>query len=111
MDWLDLLAVQGTLKSLLEHHSSKASILCPQEVLPLHGTWVDSTASVDPVSTRLHSQKPQASLPSGGVRCEGTLRQGKLRGQDGRGLTPWPLNPQDAKDHRWSTGTEPTERA
>ena len=27
MDWLDLLAVQGTLKSLLKHHSSKASIL------------------------------------------------------------------------------------
>ena len=30
MDWLDLLAVQGTLKSLLQHHSSRASILqCP----------------------------------------------------------------------------------
>ena len=30
MDWLDLLAVQGTLKNLLQHHSSKASILrCP----------------------------------------------------------------------------------
>ena len=30
MDWLDLLAVQGTLKSLLQHHRSKASILqCP----------------------------------------------------------------------------------
>ena len=30
MDWLDLLAVQGTLKSLLQHHSSKTSILrCP----------------------------------------------------------------------------------
>ena len=30
MDWLDLLAVQGTLKSLLQHHSSKVSILpCP----------------------------------------------------------------------------------
>ena len=30
MDWLDLLAVQGTQKSLLQHHSSKASILrCP----------------------------------------------------------------------------------
>ena len=28
MDWLALLAVQGTLKSLLQHHSSKASILC-----------------------------------------------------------------------------------
>ena len=29
MDWLDLLAVQGTLKSLLQHHSYKASILRP----------------------------------------------------------------------------------
>ena len=28
MDWLDLLAVRGILKSLLQHHSSKASILC-----------------------------------------------------------------------------------
>ena len=27
MDWLDLLAVQGTLKSLLQHHSSKASVV------------------------------------------------------------------------------------
>ena len=33
MDWLDLLAVQGTLKSLLQHHSSKASILpYPKEI-------------------------------------------------------------------------------
>ena len=30
MDWLDLLSVQGTLKSLLQHHSSKASILGTQ---------------------------------------------------------------------------------
>ena len=30
MDWLDLLAVQGTLKSLLQHHSSKASIFSTQ---------------------------------------------------------------------------------
>ena len=29
MDWFDLLAVQGTLKSLLQHHSSKASIVWP----------------------------------------------------------------------------------
>ena len=28
MDWLDLLAVRGTLKSLLQHHSSKAPVLC-----------------------------------------------------------------------------------
>ena len=31
MDWLDLLVVQGTLKSLLQHHSSKASILRPSD--------------------------------------------------------------------------------
>ena len=30
MDWLDLLAVQGILKSILQHHSSKASIFCTQ---------------------------------------------------------------------------------
>ncbi|KAB0340971.1 hypothetical protein FD755_024560 [Muntiacus reevesi] len=34
MDWLDLLAVQGTLKSLLQHHSSKASILRCSEQFP-----------------------------------------------------------------------------
>ena len=33
MDWLDLLAVQGTLKSLLQHHSSQASILQHSAVL------------------------------------------------------------------------------
>ena len=45
MDWLDLLAVQGTLKSLLQHHSSKASILrcsaffIPQLLHPIHDHW------------------------------------------------------------------------
>ena len=33
MDWLDLLAVQGTLKSFLQHHSSKTSILLPLSFL------------------------------------------------------------------------------
>ena len=33
MDWLELLAVQGTLKSLLQHHSSKASILTALSLL------------------------------------------------------------------------------
>ena len=33
IDWLDLLGVQGTLKSLLQHHSSKASILSPSKLL------------------------------------------------------------------------------
>ena len=52
MDWLDLLAVQGTLKSLLQHHSSKASILwwswtdlttkctwCVSECQPFENVW------------------------------------------------------------------------
>ena len=36
MDWLDLLAVQGTLKSLLQHHSSKASILLHSDFFVVH---------------------------------------------------------------------------
>ena len=36
MDWLDLLAVQGTLKSLLQHHSSKASIPRHSAVFTVH---------------------------------------------------------------------------
>ena len=44
MDWLDLLAVQGTLKSLLQYHSSKASILRHSafftvQLSHLHGNW------------------------------------------------------------------------
>ena len=52
MDWLDLLAVQGTLKSLLQHHSSKASILrhsafftvqlsCPYMTIGKPQPWLD----------------------------------------------------------------------
>ena len=43
MDWFDLLAVQGTLKSLLQHHSSKASILQPSIFFIVqlsHHTWL-----------------------------------------------------------------------
>ena len=36
MDWLDILAVQGTLKSLLQHHSSKASILRRSAFFTVH---------------------------------------------------------------------------
>ena len=43
MDWLDLLAVQGTLKSLLQHHSSKASVLqCSAffiQLTSIHDNW------------------------------------------------------------------------
>ena len=39
MYWLDLLAVQGTLKSLLQHHSSKASILWHSAFFIVHDYW------------------------------------------------------------------------
>ena len=39
MDWLDLLAVQGTLKSLLQHHSSKASILWLSAYFTVTSQW------------------------------------------------------------------------
>ena len=46
MDWLDLLAVQGTLKSLFQHHNSKASssVLCllyDPTLLSTHDYWKD----------------------------------------------------------------------
>ena len=50
MDWLDLLAVQGTLKSLLQHHSSKASILW-------HSAFFHS-----PVLTSIHDHWKNHSL-------------------------------------------------
>ena len=46
MDWLDLLAVQGTLKSLLQHHSSKASILdCYRDIIKDSWTKADNKRS------------------------------------------------------------------
>ena len=46
MDWLDLLAVQGTLKSLLQHHSSKASVLqlsFSPTLTSIHGYWKNNS--------------------------------------------------------------------
>ena len=43
MDWLDLLAVQGTLKSLLQHHSSKASILWCSDFFMVQIPQVENT--------------------------------------------------------------------
>ena len=50
MDWLDFLAVQGTLKSLLQHHSSKASIL-----------WCSAFFTV-PTLTSIHDRRKNHSL-------------------------------------------------
>ena len=58
MDWLDLLAVQGTLKSLLQHHSSKASILRRSALL-----------MVQP--SHLHVTTCGACVAQGGSQCHG----------------------------------------
>ena len=42
MDWLDLLVVQGTLRSLLQHHSSKASILQHSAFFIVHNSHIDT---------------------------------------------------------------------
>ena len=56
MDWLDLLAVQGTLKSLLQHHSSKASVLLHSAffIVQLAHPYMTTGESISPV----HQYKP-----------------------------------------------------
>ena len=47
IDWLDLLAVQGTLKSLLQHHSSKASVLrCPVFFIQLSNPYMTTGKTI-----------------------------------------------------------------
>ena len=58
MDWLDLLAVQGTLKSLPQHHSSKASILQSSaffivQLISIHDYWKNSQGYVGRVMSLL----------------------------------------------------------
>ena len=52
MDWLDLLAVQGTLKSLLQHHSSKASVLQHSAFFILQLSHLNMTTGKTIVLTR-----------------------------------------------------------
>ena len=52
MDWLDLLAVQGTLKSLLQHYSSKASICRPSAFFIVQFSYPHSTTGKTIVLTR-----------------------------------------------------------
>ena len=52
MDWLDLLAVQGTLKSLLQHHSSKASILQHSAFLMVQLSYLYTTTGKTIALTR-----------------------------------------------------------
>ena len=47
IDWLDLLAVQGTLKSLLQHHSSRASILQRYQCICIHIHTFNMSANLE----------------------------------------------------------------
>ena len=69
MDWLDLLAVQGTLKSLLQHHSSEASILqCSAFfTVQLSHPYVTMTTPQDPPRPFLPSHKWRSAK----LRCRG----------------------------------------
>ena len=68
MDWLDLLAVQGTFKSLLQHHSSKASILQPTCYLTSRtcGCILECVAASNWLSRFLNAYSPIVFLSHGG---------------------------------------------
>ena len=62
MDWLDLLAVQGTLKSLLQHHSSQSYLISLQSGIPISSQSISGeTWTLCPISARPRPQPP--SLP------------------------------------------------
>ena len=76
MDWLDLLAVQGTLKSLFQHHSSKASILQRSAffTVQLSHPYMTTSGSGSNTSLGLHTDvrglsnaSGQSCLPLGAV--------------------------------------------
>ena len=69
MDWLDLLAVQGTLKSLLQHHSSKALIL-----------WCSAFFIVQPSHPYLTTEETIALSNRDNINLLWHLKQRSLRG-------------------------------
>ena len=65
MDWLDLLAVQGTLKSLLQHHSSKASILWHSAFFTVQFSHPYMTTGKTIALTKLEARKSCSWAPWG----------------------------------------------
>ena len=84
MDWLDLLSVQGTLNSLLQHHSSKASIIWHSAFFIVHFSHPYMTTGKTIVLTRQHRSYPtskvraaaERSYPTSKVRNSGCLFAG-----------------------------------
>ena len=80
MNWLDLLAIQGTLKNLLQHHSSKASTLCnPLDYTPagssVHGIIQARILEWITVSSSRGSSQPKISYSVGGnEKCKTTFK-------------------------------------
>ena len=62
MDWLDLLAVQGTLKSLLQHHSSKASILWRSAFFSPTLTSIHDCVSPNMETSKMTGQRQSGTL-------------------------------------------------
>ena len=91
MDWLDLLAVQGTLKSLLQHHSSKASILqcsankCAKICSIILSFIMETQVKT---STRYH-YSPTGGFPGGSDNKESACSAGDLGSVPGLGRIPW----------------------
>ena len=102
MDWLDLLAVQGTLKSLLQHHSSKASILwcwyiCVNAGWGVSGGQVQTTEKLFKNFGYLWEQREKARIGRGDglKRCLFSLR----------GAWPWWWDRTQGEKRWWSRKT------
>ena len=94
MDWLDLLVVQGTLKSLLQHHSSEASItlalslLYGPTLLSVHDSWKDHLTFVGKMMSLLFNMLSGFVMASGyssllkapclNVACQDSLPENSL---------------------------------
>ena len=106
MDWLDLLAVQGTLKSLLQHHSSKVSILRRSAFFTRAGERSYPTSEVmgrsweDPIPEGQRPRRATTRPRSGAAAESARLRQRRSsqeeppptqgQGRRRRGATPGP---------------------
>ena len=79
MDWLDLLVVQGTLKSLLQHRTSKASILSPYTHIKMLA-WVSFSSLTALALASNYNQTPLSSSVPTAVVATGAGSRDQLRG-------------------------------